>query len=215
MFNLNGAEEVVTGNFEYVTTGIHDFVVDAIVAQPVGPSVLGEEVKAGIKNYTLPQLLISLTCTTTHAGKDSTGRKIVIGILPPTSTDPDKKAKQESRLVHIFANMSSSAAKETTKKGVQSINVNTLDEFAAKLKGLVGRSVRYKLVADQNGKYPQLPNYYGGFAEPADVEFSKSTLKYDAAKEGTKEKPAAGSFEKPTETDDLFGNSSTDTELPF
>lgn len=214
MFNFNNSEEVVSNNSKYVSTGIHDFTVDAIVAQPVGPSVLGEQVKAGIKNYTLPQLLISLTCTTTHAGKDSVGGKVVFGILEPTQTDSEKAKKQTDRLLHVFSNMSSTAAKETTKKAIQSINVTTFDELAAKLKGLVGRSVRYKVIADQSGKYQQLPAYYGGFAEPTDVEFSKSTLKYDDAKEGTKQKPAAEAFEQPVATEDLFGNT-TSEELPF
>lgn len=209
--------EEVESNFNYVNTGIHTFKVEGIAYQPVGPSVFEEKVRAGIKEHKLPQLSLALTCIATHAGKDCVGAKIIVGLLEPMKNDPEKAKKQMNRILHILCNISSVESKEKTKSGIQSLKVKSFEDLAAKLKGLTGRTVRYKIIADQTGKYPQLPNYYGGIAEPGDISDADSQLKYDPEKEGTRQMPAATAFENSNEDNNLFGNAADEAgdDLPF
>jgi len=210
MLDFSNSKEKAANNFSFVGTGIHDFKVLVIAYQPVGDSVLGEQVKDGIKQYTKEQVVLSLECYATHAGKDSVGAKTVQGILEPQNQD------QLDRLTSILGNMCSSANKEAVMKSITSWKLKSMEELAAKCQPLVGKNVRYKFTADKSGKYANLAGYFSGIAECADVEFSKSTITYNAAKEGTKEKPATSAFEQPTASDDLFGNSQLDGEsLPF
>ncbi len=209
MLDFSSSKEQVANNFSFVGTGIHDFKVTAIAYQPVGPSVLGEKVKDGIKEYTKEQMVIALECYATHAGKDSVGATTVAGILEPQNQD------QMDRLTSILGNMSSSVNKEAVIKSITSWKLKSMEELAAKCQPLVGKNVRYKFTADKSGKYANLAGYFSGIAECADVEFSKSTITYNASKEGTKEKPASGAFEKPTTSDDLFPSSSDEQEFPF
>jgi hypothetical protein len=50
------------------------------------------------------------------------------------------------------------------------------------------RSLRLKVVANKEGKYPMIPMYYSGYAETIDT--NPSELRYDAEKEGTKSFPS-------------------------
>lgn len=179
-------------NDVFVKTGIHDFKVLNIAYQPIGTSVMEEKNKDGVLiEFTFPQIRMELQCTKTHKGNLSEGGTIILGILFPVTDNAEKAQKQMNRLLHIFANICSSENKDKLKASLQAIKVATWEEFVAKLAGFKGRSVRYKLVADQKGKYSVLPNYYGGFAEPSDVPFENSTLSYDDDKEGVKKKDAS------------------------
>jgi hypothetical protein len=208
-FNFKGTEEKASSNFNYVGTGIHDFKVEKIYYQPVGASVNDEKKKDGSPvEFSLEQVRVQLKCVRTHAGKDSKDATTVIGILSPK---PDKVKEGLQRIFHIFCNMTTADKKENAKAYMEKINESTFKGFTDKLKPFVGKEVRYKLIADQNGKYAILPNYYGGFAEPVDVPFTSSTLRYDDAKEGIKTKPTnaetpsseAEFAPAPRETDDL------------
>lgn len=213
-------------NFKFVSTGIHDFRVDKIFYQPVGESVNNETKKDNsLINFSLEQIRIVLTCTKTHEGKDSKDASITISILPPVMDDPEKAQKQVNRMLHILCNIGSSSTKEKVTEYLKKIKVNSLREFAAKLNIFVGKSVRYKIIANQEGTYAQLPNYYSGFAECSDVAIENSILKYDEFQEGLKKKDSSKVEKLPTEDSnhviDLFSSeSNTNTsdisdDLPF
>lgn len=210
--NFKDTEEAVSSNVVYVGTGIHDFKVEKIYFQPVGESVNGEIKKdKSPVSFTLEQIRVQLSCIKTYAGKDSAGGSVTVSVLAPKTDTPEKTKGGLQRIMHIFANMTTADKKDKATAYIKAIDAPTLEAFAKKLKPFEGKTVRYKLIADQNGKYAQLPNYYGGFAEPADVAFESSSLKYDPAKEGTKTQPKNA---EPVDSEVAVAVSDTD-DLPF
>lgn len=215
MFDFSNSEEQKgSGPLSFVTCGIHDFKVKKIFYQPAGESKGGETKKDGsLVNFSKDQVRIELDVLKTHTGADCKGAKVFIGILDPTDSDPKKFKGRMDRIVHIFCNMASSSKKAEAKEFMQKIKAKNMEELAKKLAPLAGKDVRYKFTADQEGKYAQLPNYYSGFAECADVPFEKSILKFDESKEGIKKKDSNKVEAKGPEVD-LFGGSNTSTTAP-
>lgn len=225
MFNFKDSEEQSSNNL-FVSCGIHDFEVVRIFFQPIGESVGNEGKRDGsLINFTKEQIRVELLVTKTYAGTNCEGAKAFIGILDPTDPDPKKHKGRMDRIMHIFCNMTTSDKKDVAKEFMRKINVKSMEELAKKLAPLAGRTVRFKFTANQEGTFPQLPNYYSGFAECTDVPFEKSILKYDETKEGIKKKDAS-KVENVEKEVDLFASpngtiapaaSSTNAEddLPF
>lgn len=213
MFDFKDAEEQASG-LSFVTCGIHDFKVLRIFYQPVGESVGGETKKDGsFYNFTKEQIRVEVEVFETHAGGDCKGAKSVFGVLDPTDPDPKKHKGRMDRIMHIFCNMTTSDKKDAAKEFMRKINVKSMKELAKKLAPLAERTVRLKFIANQEGTFPQLPNYYAGFAECTDVPFEKSILKYDESKEGVKKKDSS-KVENAGQEIDLFASQNGKASAP-
>lgn len=224
MYNLGDAVETQAGGGNFVDTGIHDFMVE-LKYQPVGDSIFGETKKDGsVITFNYEQIRMKLTVIKTHAGKDAAGLVTYQGVLAPVTNDVEKMKKQLGRIIHIFKHCTTSDKVEAATEGIKKFKADTFKQLAETIcKAFNNRRVRLKLVADQNGKYVQIPAYYSGFAECVDVDFSKSTLKYDEEKEGRTKKDS-NAVEKNSETapalfDDALDGGAINTtdvdDLPF
>lgn len=173
------------------TTGIHEFkVVDVFTEEVKG--------KDGAANW--KKGVVVLECTKSIVAKDleySVGKTINYDILYPK--DQESAEKTGKRLIHMFSKISTKDKIETVKLVIQKLDLTSIDTLMEGLSKIIkGRSLRLKVVCTQDGKYPQIPLYYAGYAETIDTV--PSELKYDESKEGTVTQPknaekATNSFE--------------------
>ena len=223
--NFNDSEEVVSSFKPFVRTGVHDFIIKDMYYQPVGANIKGTKDKTGaVVQHAYEMGVIEVEVLKTHDGNMCEKADGTINFFAPQLKGDDKDKDRISRLFHILVNMSPSAKKEEYKAFIKKLNLpfdQLINKLGSMLKGK-NKTVRYKLVA-KDGKGAYLPNFFGGFAEPTDVPYSESSIKYDPITEGAIKKDASKT-EKSGESEDLFGkgespissaNSNDLDSLPF
>ena len=224
MGNLFG-NTVEMESVAYLKAGIHTFKINDIYFQKTGASVKGIKKKDGnVLDYKFDCIIINADVLVTHLGGESKGANTNLSILmPKMDDDKEKNAGRISRIFHILVNIAPSAKKEDFRAWLQKQDFkgDTFEKMFENIpsvvhKFIVGKTVRYKLIADKDGKGAYFPSYFKGFAEPADIDFLESTLKWDDAKEGNIKKGETEKLDSADkkEVDDLFGAApaSTPTE---
>lgn len=197
-YNFKEAKDAPAVRF--IGTGIHELSVLDVYYQPIGDSVKNERKKELTKgendgplvNFTKEQTRIVLQVDKTIAGNESRGAITTISLYEPSNVDPKKFEGQVNRIFHILRAMAPYAFQERAETYVRAFSGSSTAEFAEYIKrgfapreGVALRKVRLKFIADQDGKFPQIPNYYSGFAECVDVA---TVMKYDEEKEGLAKK---------------------------
>jgi len=191
-YNFSNAKNIPA--LRYINTGIHEVTVLEVYYQPVGDSVKGErkkEITAGandgpLVNFTKAQTRIVLQVDKTVAGNESKGAITTISLYEPQSDDPKKFEGQVNRIFHILTAMTTTATVPLAEAYVRAFPGQSTEEFADYIKvKFTGKKARYKFIADQDGKFAQLPNYYNGFAECIDAPM---LMKYNEEKEGVAKK---------------------------
>jgi hypothetical protein len=191
--NFNNSEEQVSSVKPFLKAGIHDLLINDMYFNPAGPNIKGLlDYKGNIIQHKFDMALIDVTVVKTHAGGDSEKANGTVSFFAPEMKGDDKDSKRIDRLFHILVNMTSSDKKEKYKEWLKSQNKSFPDlvnAIGAMLKGK-NKQVRYLLSA-KDGKGAYLPNFFGGFAEPSDVDYANTTLKWDDAKMGNIKKDAS------------------------
>jgi hypothetical protein len=207
-FSFSGVQEAKQSVGTKTSTGIHEFLVKSIDTEVVKGKDGGEDWTKGV---------VVLETTKTIVGKDSVGKSINYDILFPK--DAEGAEKLGKRLIHIFSKVSTAAKVDVVKEAIQKLDLTSIDTLIKGLKKIAeGRSLRMKVVATQDGKYPQIPLYYAGYAETIDT--NPSELKYDEEKEGIKSQPKGAEDAKVDntytfpETDQSKPSPKTEDELP-
>jgi hypothetical protein len=185
-FSFGSSEEIVQS--VYLQAGIHDFLVKEIYYQPVGDSVRGRTKKDGsLIYYNKPVAIIHATVLRTHAGGKSENAEAFIAVYPPDQKNDGKDENRINRLFHILVNIASSAKKDGVRDWLKKTQFSSFQDMITKFGAAAkGKKVRYKLIANDEGKNANLPSYFSGFAECEDIPFSETTLKWDDAKEGNR-----------------------------
>lgn len=185
-FSFGNSQEVVQS--VYLQAGIHDFLVKEIYYQPTGDSVRGRTKKDGsLIYYNKPVAIINATVLKTHAGGKSENAEAFIAVYPPDMKNDGKDENRLNRLFHILVNVASSAKKESVRDWLKKTPFASFQDMITKFGAAAkGKKVRYKLIANDEGKNANLPSYFSGFAECEDIPFSETTLKWDDAKEGNR-----------------------------
>lgn len=187
-YNFKDAKN--TPSLRFIGTGIHEVTIMEIYYQPAGESVKGErkrELTPGanegpLVEFSKAQTRIVMQVDKTVQGNESKGATVVVSLYEPSSESQAKFEGQINRIYHILLAMTKEATIPQAEAYIKAFNGQSTEEFANYIKrGFTGKQARYKFIADQNGKYAQLPNYYSGFAECVD---SPLRLKYNEEKEG-------------------------------
>lgn len=197
-YNFKDAKDAPAVRF--INTGIHELTVLDVYYQPIGDSVRNERKKELTKgendgplvSFTKEQTRIVLQVEKTIAGNESRGAITVISLYEPFNVDPKKFEGQINRIFHILRAMAPAVAQERVETYIKGFPGSTTAEFAEYIKrgfapreGAANKKLRLKFIADQDGKFPQIPSYYSGFAECVDVP---TVMKYNEEKEGLAKK---------------------------
>ncbi len=202
-FSFDQVEEAKQTKGTKISTGVHEVKIKEVKV---------EEVKGKDGNPDWKKGMVVFEATKTIQGKDSVGKTIDYQITMPKDPSEVKAGNNNNklsdgeklgkRLFHIFNKISTTDKKDTVTATLKKLDLSSIDTLMAGLKKLAeGRSLRIKVIADQDGKYPMIPLYYAGYAETIDT--NPSELVYDEAKEGTKTSPkGAEVVSNPTGVDD-------------
>lgn len=216
--NFGSSQEQVQSVFQ--KAGLHDFKVVDFYFQPIGSSVKELKMRDGsYVTYTKDNLIIHVKCLKTYTDGKSEGAETHLRVNFDQKGDA-KDASRVDRLFHILANISSSDKKEEFKVQLKKAAFKSQQEIASRLAPvLTGKDVRFKLTASEEGKGAYLPGFFGGFAEPADVPFENTSLKWDEVKEGNAKKEAAKLEDTGASVDPFAGSApaaaTAEAELPF
>lgn len=194
-FSFSKTEEVKQTVGVKASTGIHEFKI-------VSVDIIEIKGKDGNPDWEKGQL--NLVCTKTIEGKDSVGKTMNYDILYPK--DEEGAEKLGKRLMHILSKVSTKDKIETVKDSIKKLDLTSIKSLMNGIKKIVeNRSLRLKIVANREGKYPTIPLYYSGYAETIDT--NPSELRYDANKEGIKTAP--------TNTESVVEDFEMVDDLPF
>ena len=210
--NFNNSEEQVSSSKPYIKAGIHDLLINDMYFNPAGPNIKGLlDYKGQIIQHKFDMAIIDVIVVKTHAGGESEKAQGTVSFFAPEMKNDDKDSKRIDRLFHILVNMTSSDKKDKYKEWLKSQNKSFPDlvnAIGTMLKGK-GKQVRY-LLAAKDGKGAYLPNFFGGFAEPSDVAFANTTLKWDEVKMGNIKKDETAVEKADVPPADLFVGSFDD-----
>jgi len=206
-FSFNNVQEVKQSVGTKVSTGIHEFKI-------LEPTI--EDVKGKDGNPDWKKGVVVFECIKSNQAKDldySTGKTINYDIMFPR--DAEGAEKLGKRLIHIFSKIATKEKIETVKEAIQKLDLSSIETLMKGLsKIIIGRNIRLKIVATQDGKYPTIPLYYAGYAETIDTV--PTQLVYDEEKEGIKTQPKGAEDAKATTEESPVTASASDVDdLPF
>jgi len=206
-FSFNNVQEVKQSVGTKVSTGIHEFKI-------LEPTI--EDVKGKDGNPDWKKGVVVFECIKSNQAKDldySTGKTINYDIMFPR--DAEGAEKLGKRLIHIFSKIATKEKIETVKEAIQKLDLSSIETLMKGLsKIIIGRNIRLKIVATQDGKYPTIPLYYAGYAETIDT--NPTQLVYNEEKEGVKQQPKGAEDAKATTEESPVTASASDVDdLPF
>ena len=205
-FSFNNVQEVKQSVGTKVSTGIHEFKI-------LEPTI--EDVKGKDGNPDWKKGVVVFECTKSNIAKDldySIGKTINYDIMFPR--DAEGAEKLGKRLIHIFSKIATKEKIETVKEAIQKLDLSSIETLMKGLsKIIIGRNIRLKIVATQDGKYPTIPLYYAGYAETIDTV--PTQLVYDEEKEGVKTQPRGAENAKTTSEESPVASGSDIGDLPF
>lgn len=162
------------GKRSRISTGIHDCLIQAVTLV----DVTGKD-----GNPDWKKVVVEFKATKSYQGENSEGLNLFYDIKFPNNQE--NSLKLGKRLMHIFNKVGGKNKITEASKYINEMSLPDIETIHKQLTKFVGKSVRLKIVADQNRKYPIIPFYFTGYAEATDVDFKDTTLFYDEKVEST------------------------------
>lgn len=194
-FSFKDTQEEVAKVGVKASVGIHEFKIKEIKVEEI-------KGKDGKDDWEKGSVIFEVIKSNIAKDLDySIGKTIEYSILFPK--DQEGAEKLGKRLIHIFSKVSTKDKIDTIKEAIKKLDLTSIKTLIEGLKKIAeGRSLRLKIVADQEGKYPMIPLYYQGYAETIDT--NPSQLTFDESKEGlTKKDSNKVENTKEEDSDDL------------